>query len=309
MSVRKPLAVQLHTTAPNGTETATLMTRISGATVISFATLFIAACALAACTGCASRDVTTHSDASSPSISATPPLAPGASAQTTPKRGYRLVFSEEFDGPQLDATRWTPELAWGPINRTEQQFYAPEALRFADGVLTLTASEQPRNNMPYTSGAITSYKHYSFAYGYVETRAKVPAGKGLWSAVWLMTREPDSSQEIDVMEVLGSRKSTAHSAMHWGTLTERHQVANDFEAGDLSTGFHTYAMEWSPQEIVWFIDGVAVFKTAENIPWDHMYLTANLAVGGRSSWGGAPDADTVFPAQMQIDYIRVYQRP
>jgi len=274
------------------------------------AALLLAACIAAACAGCTSQAASQLSSAeSTASIAATPPVALDATRDTGPARGYRLRFAEEFDAQELDSTRWAPELAWGPVNRTEQQYYTADALSLADGKLSLTARAEPLHGMPYTSGAINSYQRYSFAYGYVETRAKVPAGKGLWSAVWLMTREPNSVQEIDVVEVIGSRPDAAHAAMHWGTLTERHQVAHDFKDEDLSKEFHTYAMEWTPERIVWYVDGIARFETTEHIPSEHMYVVANLAVGGPRSWGGAPNDETVFPAQMQIDYIRVYQLP
>jgi beta-glucanase (GH16 family) len=221
--------------------------------------------------------------------------------------GYKLVFSDEFSGPRLNTKKWSSGLAWGPTNRQEQQYYTPQALRLASGRLVVTAREQRLHGKSYSSGAINTAKHFEFRYGYVESRIRVPEGQGLWSALWLGSRVRNSHQEIDIMEVLGSDPHRLHVGVHYGSHTDHKQSSQDYRMPDLSAGMHTYAIDWRPDRVVWYIDGVEFRREIVHIPNEPTYLTTNLTVGGATSWSGAPDNSTVFPAQLTVDYIRVYQ--
>ena len=175
-----------------------------------------------------------------------------------------------------------------------------------NGVLEIIARPTPPgltralSGFRYTSGLITTQPSFSQTYGYFEMRAKLPRGKGVWPAFWLLPSDLGWPPEIDVMESIGDPAfvwTTAHSKVD-KTPGVKHQVAPDV--------FHTFAVSWDAKQIVWFVDGREVNR--QPTPPDMhkpMYLLANVAVGG--DWPGAPDASTTFPARMSIDYIRAYR--
>ncbi len=169
-------------------------------------------------------------------------------------------------------------------------------------------------DVDYLSGIITSYDSFKMTHGYVETRAKVPEGKGLWPAFWMLTSHyVEDVPEIDVMEFLGDDVDTIYHTYHyfepknnWRAVSTPSFTSN---GTDWTAGFHTFGMAWSPRDIVWYVDGVEVHRVNDadyKISGQAMYLLANLAVGG--NWPGSPDASTVFPASYEIDYIRAYKK-
>jgi len=174
------------------------------------------------------------------------------------------------------------------------------------------------NRQPFLSGIITSYNSFRFLYGRVEMRARMPAGKGLWSAFWLLNAyykedQPDDP-EIDIIEAIGDRTTTANQAYHYmvdtdgdGFYTERRSIENRSFIDDFSADFHTYSVDWSKGSIIYYVDGVEVKRIEGDMVSDEqMYVIANLAVGG--TFPGPADETTPFPAKFEIDYIRVYQR-
>ena len=167
------------------------------------------------------------------------------------------------------------------------------------------------DEVDYLSGIITSYESFKMTHGYVEARVKLPIGKGLWPAFWLLNAHyVKNSPEIDVMEFLGEFPEKVYQTYHYfdetGLVsTPTHEIAGI----DWTRDFHTYGVAWSPKEIVWYIDGVEVHKVTDAnylISNQSMYLLANLAVGG--NWPGSPDSTTPFPATYEIDYIRAYKK-
>jgi beta-glucanase (GH16 family) len=147
---------------------------------------------------------------------------------------------------------------------------------------------------------ISSQPSFWQTYGYFEMRAKIPSGRGLWPAFWLLPKDQSWPPEIDVMESVGDAShiyATVHSTV---------QPAAGIEARISPDSFHTFAVSWDPDQIVWYVDDRRI--GAAHTPADvhkPMYMIANLAVGG--NWPGSPDATTVFPAEMTIDYIRAYK--
>jgi beta-glucanase (GH16 family) len=277
--------------------------------VAALATLALStvSCAPATGGGALSGETSVTVIATAAVVPTTPPVA--LDPLTTPgKIGYRLVFSDEFVGPRFDAKRWATSLPWGNTNRNEQQYYTADALSQSGGVLAITASKRPAGGKPYTSGVISTSKRFLFTYGYTEIRAQVPAGNGLWSAFWVVSPQPGSNEEVDVMEVLGSDPSLGYAVLHYGTMADKGKSLSTYRDPDFSTGFHTFAVDWEPESMVWYVDGVERYRVSQNIPKDRMYLIANLAVGGKETWSGPPNRYTEFPAQLKIDYIRVYQR-
>jgi beta-glucanase (GH16 family) len=136
----------------------------------------------------------------------------------------------------------------------------------------------------------------------------VPAGTGLWSAFWLLGTVPGRNEEVDVLEMLGSDPTLGYASLHYGPAANAKKTVGSYRSSDCSVGFHTFAIDWEPNHIIWYVDGVECRRVTANIPTQPMYMIANLAVGAPGSWASPPDRYTVFPAQLKIDYIRVYQR-
>ena len=246
----------------------------------------------------------------------------GRSCQSGPRRGP-LTFSEEFDSAlQLPGPKFlTWYKRWGNLrtlvgNKEQQVYLDPEQaseleatapLTFGNGVLRITADHAPAkakrdHNADYTSGLITTEESFVQQYGVFEMRAKLPRGRGLWPAFWMVAETHDANYEIDIMEVLGHEPARVYHSLHGPDQT--YLVQKESRGVDTAEGFHTYAVEWSPEAICFYVDGIFTEQAPNrfSIP---MYMIANLAVGG--SWPGAPDAQTGFPATMEVDYIRAYQ--
>jgi beta-glucanase (GH16 family) len=240
---------------------------------------------------------------------------------------WNLIFHDEFAGAALDQRKWVNCYLWDTLgcyktNGSELEWYLPENVSVGDGIIQLQGQQRSvtggdGNNYNYTSGIISSgmenydpaiTPRFAFQYGYVEMRAMVPAGQGFWSAFWLLRADRVLPWEIDIFEVLGDQPQIANLTVHYPQPDGSTGQNGDAVVGaNLASGYHTYAIEWTADTIVWLIDGVE--RKRENnpahIPHDPMYLIANLAIGG--TWPGPPDATTVFPNALQIDYIRVWQ--
>lgn len=174
------------------------------------------------------------------------------------------------------------------------------------------------NRQPYLSGVITSYNSFRFKYGRVEARARMPAGKGLWSAFWLLNAYYNQDQpedpEIDIIEAIGDRTTTANQAYHYrsdddgdGRFDDRNSEEFRTRISDFSQNFQVYRVDWEPGRIVWYVDDVETARIeGDEVSDEQMYIIANLAVGG--GFPGPADESTPFPARFEIDYIRVYQR-
>lgn len=213
-------------------------------------------------------------------------------------------FGDEFEGSALDRTRWQTQMAWGSTTDGQLERYDPSAVTVSDGKLVLTASTA-RGDRPYISGVVASFGTHEFTYGYVEMRAKLPRGRGLWPALWLAAVDDSSSNEIDIMEFLGHQTDIVYMTLHYDAPDGQHLDPQATYAGpDFTSGYHTFAVDWRPDAIVWYVDGVERSRQTEGVPSEPMYLIANLGVGGQ--WPGDPDASTRFPARYLIDYIRVW---
>jgi hypothetical protein len=177
-------------------------------------------------------------------------------------------------------------------------------------VLTISATPANGSNplgLPYNSGLITTDKSFSQTYGYFEVRAQLPQGQGLWPAFWLLPASNNYTSELDVFEQLGSNPGQIFSTVHgttngvWGANSQAFTVANT------ASGFHTYGVDWEVNTTTYYMDGVAYGSAPTPTSMhDPMFMLLNLAVGGAGSWPGAPSAATVFPANMQIDYVHAY---
>ena len=259
----------------------------------------------------------TYSVSSSPPEPTAPPSSPVPSS-------WNLVFEDTFGGNNLDTSKWnTSYHFWrqpdgGSTNEgnRELQWYLPNNVSVGGGTAKLTAKKgsyraPTGKTYGYTSGILSSHRKFEFTYGYIETRMKIPAGQGLWPASWTLPipdSNPEWPPEIDMMEILGHEPAKVHFNLHY-LRDGRHTTApKSYSGADLSAEFHTYGCLWEPGRLVFYLDGVERHRIEGSaVPTQPMYLLLNLAVGG--NWPGAPDTSTLFPADFDIDYIRVMQNP
>jgi beta-glucanase (GH16 family) len=193
--------------------------------------------------------------------------------------------------------------------------YSPFSI--ADAALVITADRTPaklRAFIPdmfakdYISGAIISHP-FSQTYGYFELVGRVPAGRGVWPAFWLLPADLSWPPEIDAMETLGQEPGTLYTTVHSKRLAKGTMIAHGTHTADLSLADHAYGVDWGPDQIRFYLDRRLVFSVPT--PDDchkPFYLLANLAIGATGSWPGPPDAATVFPARFSIASIRAWQR-
>jgi beta-glucanase (GH16 family) len=237
-------------------------------------------------------------------------------------RSWRLVFDDEFDAAVLDPSVWAPCYWWAEdactnAGNRELQCYTPAGVSVERGMLRLRAEERTTECdgelFGYRSGMVSGIARDGppqiFQHGFFEMRARVPSGKGLLPAFWLLPASENSEPEIDVMEILGDTPQVVRMHYHWrdGDDEER-SIGAEWSGEDMSTGWHTFAVHWTRRRLSWFVDGVARWSVSADealLPTEPMYLLATLAVGG--DYPGSPDGDTAFPATFEIDYIRAWR--
>lgn len=239
--------------------------------------------------------------------------------------GYNLVWSDEFDGTELDMSNWNHEIGngrsgWG---NNERQYYREENTNVGNGFLTITAKKQSFDAFDYTSSRITTEGKKTFKYGRIDIRAALPKGQGLWPALWMLgdrfsTIGWPECGEIDIMEMVGGTKSgnsnsTTHGTLHWQGPSNyaSYGGSTSISSGTFADKFHVFSIIWDEKEIRWLLDDKRFHVT--DIQPDHMsefheefFFIFNVAVGG--NWPGAPDATTQFPQSMHVDYVRVFQK-
>lgn len=222
-----------------------------------------------------------------------------------PAGKWQLAWSDEFSGTGLDRAKWSVRDEAGKYNH-ELQYYAPDEVAVRAGCLHLNSQQRPRAGRLYTSGAVDTKGKYFFLYGRVEMRARLPRGRGVWPACWLLPEDRSWPPEIDVMELLGQEPTALHMTNYWGTVADHHLNSGLYDGPDFSQGWHTYALEWEPGLIRWYVDGSQEFISTEGVPDKPMYLILNTAIGG--DFAGSPDKSTPLPQRYDIDYVRVWQR-
>ncbi len=245
---------------------------------------------------------------------------------------WSLIFNDEFTGDELNAQKWSDCYWWDWQNHGctnsgnhELQWYQPGNILAADGILHLRAFEESiragdGKTYAFTSGMISSGRSredplppgLAFQYGYVEIRAKLPRGQGLWTSFWLLpvnNQNDRSKPEIDMMEMLGHQPQKIYMTFHYQTdADDDAQQSENWVGPDFSADWHIFGLDWQPNMLIWYVDGVERWRylDAAYIPNEPMYLILNLAVGG--DWPAPPDDSTVFPADLQVDYVRVWKR-
>jgi beta-glucanase (GH16 family) len=256
-------------------------------------------------------------DDGSSTITPSAPVDKGWAFESTP------AWAEEFDTPGApDASNWTYDIGGGGWGNSELQYYTSNAsnVSIANGMLTITARKESQGGMNYTSTRMVSKNKGDFLYGRVVVRAKLPAGKGTWPAIWMLPTDWSygnwpASGEIDIMEHVGYDPNNVHFSVH--TQAYNHSIGTQkTSTKNIPTAiadFHNYRLDWTPYAVRGFYDDVQIFQFVNDgkgyttWPFDkRFHLLLNLAVGG--TWGGAQGVDeSAFPASMVVDYVRVYK--
>ncbi len=256
---------------------------------------------------------------------------------------YKIVWQDEFDGDKVDTTKWGYNIGirdyygesrgskyWG---NNELQYYTEEAATVSNGMLHITATREDKEGMEFTSARLLSRDLAYFTYGFVEAKIKLPAIDGMWPAFWMLPQPTNStssnnvyggwakSGEIDIMEAKGRLKNVVDTTIHYGgNWPENQHKGRSTSLQSNIDEWHVYALEWTPDYLAWWIDGVCVLKLNNDqwwtsssnepgAPFDQpFYILLNLAVGGNYDGGVKPPEDFVS-ATMQVDYVRVFQLP
>lgn len=238
----------------------------------------------------------------------------------------KLVWADEFDKAGLpDSTKWGYEVGGNGWGNNELQVYTSrrsENARVENGKLIIEARKESYQGKNYTSARLLTQGKTTWTYGRIEAMAKLPKGVGTWPAVWMLGKNIPTTGwpkagEIDIMEHVGFDEGVVHGTVH----TEAYNHSKKTEKGkavtvkDVTTAFHLYAIEWTADQIDFFVDDQkyysvqksALGSTEAEWPFDQpFYLILNVAVGG--NWGGQKGVDeTIWPQRMEVDYVRVYQ--
>ena len=258
------------------------------------------------------------------------PTEEDTSKNITQYEGYELVWHDEFSEDTLNRDDWNVELHEpGWVNKEWQEYVDSEQnIYLEDGKLVIKPVKTVKGDKAtYTSGRINTQGNHDFKYGRFEARVKVPTGKGYLPAFWMMpTNENLYGQwprcgEIDIMEVMGQETNKNYGTIHYGNPHAQKQGTNVLTSGNFSEDYHTFAVDWEPGKIVWYVDGKPFYEAkdwysttegqgtvAYPAPFDQkFYMILNLAIGGE--WVGYPDDNTTYEDQaFTVDYVRAYQR-
>jgi beta-glucanase (GH16 family) len=233
-----------------------------------------------------------------------------------PAQQWKLVWSDEFDGTTINTANWVFDTGAGCWGNDELEYYTNRSDNACckDGNLLIIGKKETYEGSEYTSARLKTQGKQSWTYGKVEARMKMPLGKGLWPAFWMLgesisTVSWPACGEIDIMEHVNT-DSTICATMHWDE--SGHQSFGGWKVISGIRQYHTYAVEWDSTDIKWLIDGEQYFSgnMANNANGNSsfrkpFFILLNLAIGG--GWPGSPDVTTLFPDTVFVDYVRVYQ--
>ncbi len=253
---------------------------------------------------------------------------------TSPARAsWSLVWSDEFNGTSLNTGDWNYDIGtgcpslcgWG---NNELEYYRAENVAVSGGNLVITSRAESFGGAGFTSGRITTKNKQTFLYGRVEMRARIPTGGGMWPAFWMLPQDAvygvwAASGEIDIMEAANSTTSVGGTIHYGGSWPNNTYSGGSYSLGgaNFADDFHIYAIEWEPDAIRWYVDGVLYYTrtssqwysdgapTNPRAPFDQdFYIVLNAAVGGNYTGCTSSGCITAsFPQQFLVDYVRVYE--
>jgi beta-glucanase (GH16 family) len=248
-----------------------------------------------------------------------------AGAQELP--GWQLIWADEFsqpDGSSPTSANWGFDIGGGGWGNNELQYYTSRTnnARIVDGKLVIEAKQESFGGRDYTSARLLTKNKVNYQFGRIEARIKIPRGQGIWPAFWMLGSNFDAvgwpnCGEIDIMENIGREPRTVHGTIHGPGYSGGGGIGGSylFPSGvNVADDYRVFAIEWETNRISWFVDSnLYLTLTPANLggrAWvfnQPFFIILNVAVGG--NWPGNPDATTVFPQQMLVDYVRVYARP
>lgn len=250
-----------------------------------------------------------------------PPLPPDTNAEARDYNQYtELKWSDEFDGNAVDPAKWGYDLGGSGWGNNELEYYtnSPDNAYVGNGTLIIQAKQQNQGNRHYTSARLLTKGKKDFAFGRVDVRAKLPQGKGLWPAIWMLGSDIDQNNwpvcgEIDLLELRGQEPNKMLTTMHFGNSFADHRLKGTektLASGNFSDAFHLFSVVRSKDQLRFFLDGQLYYTFASGdaspYPFNNpFFVVLNVAVGG--DFLGSPDGSTAFPQQMQVDYVRYYQ--
>ena len=228
-----------------------------------------------------------------------------------------LTFDDEFEGTTLDLSKWNiiSRILYsnGALN-----VYNPAMVSVVNGHLKLNLQRVSYLGKPYSGGEIDTRNKFNQRYGYFEARIKIPSGSGMHPAWWLWPLSDRWPPEIDIVETKGNQPTTAYMTVHWSEhevvraypeqvdFTGDNFAESTYDGPDFAQDFHVFGVKWTPDMLIWYIDGVERHRTTEHIPQEPFMLILDLAL---DNYGGAVDTSTILPAFMLVDYVRVYRLP
>jgi len=245
------------------------------------------------------------------------------------KEGWALVWNDEFDGPALNLEKWSYEIGGHGWGNNELQYYSDDdsTAFIQDGKLVIRADLVPQgtgssDNLRYFSSArLRTSGKGDWRYGRIEVKAKLALGQGIWPAIWMLPTDwmyggwPESG-EIDIMEHVGYDPGRVHGSIHTGSYNHKinTQRGGSKLLDKISSKFYVYAIEWYEDRIDFLIDDAKYFSFQNDGKNDfntwpfnqRFHLLINIAVGG--DWPGSPDETTQFPTEMEVEYVRVYEK-
>jgi len=242
---------------------------------------------------------------------------------------WELVWSDEFDGDSINTDFWNLQVVKAGRFNDEWQRYtnSNENAYIDNNCLVIKAiHESDKHGMDqYTSARINTANKYSFKYGKIAARIKLPQGKGIWPAFWMLGSNIDENGgdtpwpqcgEIDILELYGSKDDAVIEAnLHYADATESHKMAGvdsfKLEEGVFADDFHVFELEWNKEKLTWLVDGkpfktVSITKDEFSEFHEEFFILLNIAVGGAHA--GRPDGTTIFPQLMYVDWVRVYEK-
>jgi len=252
-------------------------------------------------------------------------LTSPAQASSNGITGWKLVWADEFDQPDGTApstANWNYDIGASGWGNNELEYYTSRTnnARIENGQLVIEAIKENYLGSAYTSARLKTQGKWSWSYGRIEARIKIPYGQGIWPAFWMLGTNISSvgwpaCGEIDILENIGKEPATVHGTIHGPGYSGDSAIGGPYSlpgAAAFADSFHVYALEWTTNQLKWYVDGQQYFSTSpDSLPggsaWvftQAQFIILNVAVGG--NWPGYPDGTSTFPQRMLVDYVRVY---
>lgn len=225
---------------------------------------------------------------------------------------YQLVWSDEFDSSAINTNTWNFETGGNGWGNNEKEYYQADNAGIESGNLIITGKKETVGSNNYTSARITTQGKQEFKYGRIEARIKIPVGQGFWPAFWLLGSNINTvgwpaCGETDIMEHINTN-DTIYGTIHWDNNGHKQDGGNTTAP---AAEYHVYSIEWTLTSIKWFIDSTQYFESviqgsANDEFQQKFFIILNFALGG--NWPGQTIDDSLLPAKMYVDYVRVYQK-